>query len=111
MAVTLPNILLRAKKRSHEWVRDARGVPMPSAQDTITETPTYPCSALEKGEAWEMRLDPRMDPLRQGDELVEYADDPRVWTITSVPIFHKNPYSSAVDHVAATAVLNDPVTP
>lgn len=111
MAVTLPNILLRALVRSHEWKRDARGVPYPSADDTITETASYPCAVHEKGEVWEVRLDPRMDPLRQGDELVEYADEPRVWTITGVPIFHRIPYSSAVDHIAATAVLNDPVTP
>lgn len=109
MAVTLANTRLTARVRSHDWVRDARGTPVPSAADTITERGPFPCAMLEQAsQEWNGRLDPRMNPLRQGDEL---TDGVRVWTITSVPIFHQVPGCSAVDNIEVKASLNDPVTP
>lgn len=109
MAVTLPNMRLTARVRSHDWQRDARGVPMPTSADAITERGPFPCQLLEgEGGTWDCHIDPRMHPLRQGDEL---TDGTRVWTLTTAPILHQVPRCSAVDNIVAKAVLNDPVTP
>lgn len=107
MAVVLPNAQVTAKVRSHEWARDAHGTPMPSAQDTIETRGPFPCNLTRQAdESYACRLDPRMWPLRQGDELTD--DQGRVFTVGPNPILHQIPGCAYIDHIEAKAVLNDP---
>ncbi len=110
MAVMLPNAQITAHVRSHAWTRDAHGTPVPTGTDTITARGPFPCNLVRKdgGEAWACRLDPRMDPLRPGDEL---TDGDRVWTIGPGVTFHEIPGCSYIDYIEATAVLNVPEVP
>lgn len=108
MAVVLPNAQVTARVRSHEWERDARGVPLPTGRDTITVRGPYPGNITKaEGATYACRLDPRMNPLRIGDEL-ETADGD-VFTITEDPVFHKHAYGlSLIDFIEASATKNDP---
>lgn len=107
MAVMLPNAQVTARVRSHEWVRDAHGTPVPSAQDDVSERGPFPCNLTEQSDkSFKCRLDPRMWPLRQGDELED--EHGRVLTVGPDPIFHQVPGCSHVDFIEATATPNDP---
>lgn len=109
MAVLMPNMQITAQVRSHQWARDARGVPMPTAADTITTRGPFPASMLEQADqSWKCRLDPRFHPLRQGDSLTDGA---RTWTITSDPNYSRHPINPATDSITCTAVLDVPEVP
>lgn len=107
MAVMLPNAQVTAHVRSHEWTRDAHGTPVPSGADTVTDRGPYPCNLTRQpDESYACRLDPRMWPIRQGDELTD--DKGRKFTVGPDPILHEIPGCSYIDYVEAKAVLNDP---
>ena len=109
MAVVLATHSVTATAREHAWRRDARGVPVPTGEDDLTVRGPFPATVLEQADGtWECKLDPRLGPLRQSDEL---TDDTTVWTITDVPILKAIPGVPTLDFIACNATRNVPVVP
>lgn len=106
MAVILPNCALTVTKRAHPWVRDARGTPVPSADDTTTSSGPYPGAAEEQpDQTWALRVDPRCHPVRAGDTI---TDGTRTWVATGFPHLNAVPGVPDVDFIACSATLEPP---
>lgn len=106
MAVVLPDRALTVSMRSHEWVTDERGVPMPTPQDTLTVRGPFPgAAARANGNTWDLRVDPACWPMRAGDRI---TDGTLTWVVDVDPILHAVPGAPHVDHIAVTATLDPP---
>ncbi|HEY1177011.1 MAG TPA: hypothetical protein VGF17_12710 [Phytomonospora sp.] len=111
MPVLLADRQLTAQVRSHPQARDARGVPMPSAADTLTSRGPYPGAAKEQPDtSWRLRLDERCWPLRGGDQI---TDGTLTWVVSynPEPKLHQVPGVPDVDYVEVVATLDPPRVP
>lgn len=108
MAVLIPNVELRIRKRTRPSGRDDHGQPLPSVLGVASEP--FPCGVKNRPErnGWSLRMDPRMWPCEAGDEV---SDGSRVWILTGEPQLHAVPGIDAVDHVTAIGTLTPPEVP
>jgi hypothetical protein len=115
VSVVLANARLTARVREQKWLRDDTGVAYPGPFTEETRGP-YPCAVnrpqpvpgeRDAVDAWSLRADPRMWPLRKGDHLTDGA---RVWVVTGARLIAV-PGAPAADWIACTATLNDPPVP
>src|SRR5690349_10442270 len=108
MAVRLADRALTVVKRAHPWVRDGRGVPMPTAADDLTTVdPTPGAAAVNPDGTWTLRVDPAAWELRAGDQISD--DQGNEWVVTGVPVLNALPGGTgAIDFIACTATLEPP---
>lgn len=107
MVVVLADRELTVERRSHPWVRDAHGVPVPSGADTVTVKGPYPGAAAENADlSWALRVDARCWPVAAGDRVTD--DRGNVWVLSGDPKLHMVPGVPDVDFVAATGTLEPP---
>lgn len=110
MAVVLADRALTVVVRSHPWERDARGVPMPTGNDTLTTRGPWPGAAEENADqTWVLRVDPRAWPVRAGDTITD--DQGHTFVVYGEPKLHQIPGFPAVDYIETQATLNPPEVP
>jgi hypothetical protein len=98
----------QVSRRPHPWPRDDHGTPVPSALGAPGAARPGAATKQPDG-AWSLRQDPAEWPRHAGDKVT--GPDGAVWTVTGVPLLHRNNAASDVDYVAAAASLDPPEVP
>lgn len=108
MAVVLADRTVTVIKRAHPEQRDARGTPLPTAQDALTTVGPLPAAAARQPDmSWKLRIDPRAWPMRKGDQITD--DQGNTWYAREEPEYHPNPISSAADCIQVVGMLDPPL--
>lgn len=103
MAVLLPDRSVSATVYPHTFGRDAMGSPVRDTTPVVRGP--YPGAARELVDgSWTLRVDTRLWPLREDDEL---SDGTSTWVVRTATV-NKVPGHSDVDYVAVTATLQPP---
>ncbi|MCX5070822.1 hypothetical protein OOJ91_33800 [Micromonospora lupini] len=106
MAVQLADGFYLVRRRPHPAARDAHGIPIPGADDTVTDL--VDGAAVEQPDgSWKLRLDPAVWPVHSGDTVGKPAED-LTWTVTGEPRLHMVPGVPDVDFIDVQAVAVPP---
>lgn len=108
MSVLLADLSLTVNHRSHPFVRDEHGSPVPGVS-TTTSTGPYLGRGRENpvDNVWDMAVDTRHGPVEPGDEI---TDGSRVWTVTYARIHYVVGHPDT-DYIEVKATLNPPEVP
>jgi hypothetical protein len=108
MAVILSDGNYGVQKRTHPFLRDAEGMPVPAEPGEV-QGPWPGGSRREADGTYSIRLDPRCCPLYEGDLVTGPAGE--VWLVEGLPQLRTNVASADLDHVALTGSIQPELTP
>ena len=113
MAVVLPNTMLTARRKEHQFKRDAHGASVPSVEWSDPSVPlpgalVIPEGGEQSNVPWRIRADLGLLPLLPEDELT--TADGRTFIVRTVKPVVVPDYPD-VDYLAVTAELDPPYSP